>query len=189
MWSRGDVVAIRNIWFGRVRSAVPAIVIEDDPRRFAAWSPHGTPIAVPEPRGVPTEWRLVESPWPYDGVFVHHYGEPWLAQHLRPRERPDWWYVDIVDRVQRRAASFDYRDLLLDVVTEDGLQVVDQEDLAEALRLRSLTEDEARQIERDAEEVVALVERGSPPFDGEWEQWRPPAAWGVPQLPEGWDVV
>lgn len=189
MSSSGEVVAIRNLWLGRVRSAVPALVIEDSPHRFAAWVPYGTQIAAPEPRGVPTEWRLVESRWFYDGVFVHHYGEPWLAQHLRPKDAPDSWYVDVVDRVQRRPSFLDYRDLLLDVVTEGGLQIVDQDDLVEAVRLRALTDDEARRIERHADDVVGLVERGSPPFDGEWDAWQPPAGWAPPQLQDGWRDV
>ena len=190
MWSSGQSVVVRNVWHGRVRHAIPVVVIEDTRERFVGWTPSGARIAVPDPRGVPIQWRLVESAWPYDAVWVHRWGESWIAQHLRPPDRADWWYVDVVDRTRRSGLFFDSRDLFLDVVTEDGLEIVDQEDLAEALRLGVLDPTEARWAERVAATVHELVRACAPPFDGEWTSWQPPdAAWPTPALPEGWDVV
>jgi uncharacterized protein len=29
---------------------------------------------------------------------------------------------------------------------------------------------------------------GEPPFDRDWQDWRPDPRWPVPELPDGWDV-
>ncbi|MDE3102976.1 MAG: hypothetical protein KGJ98_12155 [Chloroflexota bacterium] len=48
--------------------------------------------------------------------------------------------------------------------------------------------DRAIEIRRDGERARELIARREPPFDEEWERWRPDPAWGIPQLPERWKV-
>jgi hypothetical protein len=183
MWSRGDVVVARNVWYGLVRTATPGFVVADEPGQLALWVPRGTPFDAPEPRGVPTEWTLGRGQWADDSLVVHHWGEPWIATHVRPPEGSPWWYVDVVDSVRRTEDGVDYRDLLIDVAVEDGIRLLDEDELAEAVELGVLSSDEARAAERVAADVVQLAERGEAPFDGRWDGWGPPAEWGIPSLP------
>lgn len=185
MWSSGDVVALRNVWFGRTRGVSPGFVVEDGPTRFVAWIPIGAPYRGPEPRGVPTQWELVDSEWVDGGLAVHLWDTEWIATHVRPDDGAAWWYVDVVDSVRRTAIGLDYRDLLLDVVTEERVRVVDEDELAEAVRIGVVSEREAARAAEVAAGVVELLEQGAPPFDGEWEAWTPPPRWGIPQLPPG----
>lgn len=189
MWRSGDVIAARNLWHGRVRGASPAFVVEDGPERLVFWIPVGSPFKGPEPRGVPKEWTLVDGPWVDGGLVVHYPGQSWLATHVRPVDRAAWWYVDIADSFKRREHSFDYHDLLLDVATEDGVQLLDEDELAEAVHLALLSPADARRIEQVGAHVVDLIERCAPPFDGEWEGWEPPASWGIPSLPASWNEL
>ena len=189
MWSSGDIVALRNVWFGRIRGASAGFVVEQTQARIVVWVPVGSEFVGPSARGVPTEWKLVPGTWDDGGVVVHHFGEPWIATHVRPVDKPAWWYVDIVDSVRVTSTGIDYRDLFLDVVTEDELRVVDEDDLADAVALGVASTVEAHAAQRAAAHVLALVEGGAPPFHGEWERWEPPPAWAVPTLPPGWDVL
>jgi hypothetical protein len=189
MWSSGDVIAARNIWHGRVRGASPAFVVDDSPDRLVFWVPIRSPYKGPNPRGVPTEWELIDGTWVDSGLVVHRHGESWLATHVRPVGRAAWWYVDVADSFRRTACTFDYRDLLLDVATDDGVRRLDEDELAEAVELGVLSRDEAREAERVAARVIRLIERRDPPFDGEWESWEPPASWGIPSLPDRWNEV
>jgi len=47
MWSRGDTVALRDIWFGEVWRAVPAIVVADTPEATAVFVPPGCESVYP----------------------------------------------------------------------------------------------------------------------------------------------
>ena len=60
MWSRGHVVALRDIWFGAVWRAVPGIVVEETPEQSVFWVPAdsesrypvdggGNEIRIPQP--------------------------------------------------------------------------------------------------------------------------------------------
>jgi hypothetical protein len=122
MWPSGEVIVARNVWYGRNRGASPGFVVEDSRERLVFWIPLGTPFDGPEPHGVPTEWELKRGKWVDAGRIVHHWGESWIATHVRPVARSAWWYVDVVDGVRRTASRLDYRDLLLDVAVDDGVR-------------------------------------------------------------------
>jgi len=94
------------------------------------------------------------------------------------------WYVNL-ERPQRRTArGFDYEDDLLDVWVAVGAapELLDEDELAEAVRLGFVTEARAAEIKANAERVLAR-----PPWPTGWEDWQPEAGWQLPSLPPGWD--
>jgi hypothetical protein len=47
LWSRGDVIALRDVWFGAVWRAIAAIAIEDDGVTSVFWIPAGSLASYP----------------------------------------------------------------------------------------------------------------------------------------------
>lgn len=181
-WSHGDVVCLRQTWHGRVWQAHAWYVVaagEDVAAFFApigseAWFP-GHPI----PRD---EWTLTRSP------FRSH-----LLRLVRPgagySTLLEWdatwafveWYVNF-ERPQRAfAIGFDYVDRALDLVCyPDGRwELLDEDELEEALERGVLTAADAAAAREDAERIVAEW-----PFPTGWEDWQPDPAWPVPELPD-----
>jgi len=67
-------------------------------------------------------------------------------------------------------------------VSHDGtVRWKDEDELVEAARSGYLDEEDVRS---EAAKVLA-----DPPWPTGWENWLPDLGWGVPTLPEGWDVV
>ncbi|MDE3193236.1 MAG: hypothetical protein KGN00_06060 [Chloroflexota bacterium] len=62
----------------------------------------------------------------------------------------------------------------------------DEDELAWAVEQGRCDRDRAIEIRRDGERARELIARREPPFDEEWERWRPDPAWGIAQLPERW---
>jgi predicted RNA-binding protein associated with RNAse of E/G family len=94
------------------------------------------------------------------------------------------WYVNI-ERAQRRTAfGFDYEDELLDVWVALGLEpeLLDEDELDEAVRLGFVSDERAAAITANASYVL-----DNPPWPTGWEEWRPDPGWQVPALPPGWD--
>ena len=63
MWSRGDSVAVREIWHGRVWKARPWIVVQDEPDLLVLWLPAGSRTMVPKGKPVLPlgDWALEEG--------------------------------------------------------------------------------------------------------------------------------
>jgi hypothetical protein len=190
VWRSGDVVALRDVWFGEVWRASPAVVVADEPELTAVCllpgSEHvfpvdgaGREIRLPRP-GAARELRPgrravlalypAAAPW----SIWHFYGDDGAFGH---------WYVNFEQRLGRGPASLDYVDHKLDLIVRPGEAVEwkDEDELEEAGRL-GLLDPEA--VRRDAEHV--LRER---PWPTGWEEWQPDPSWASPVLPEGWDRV
>jgi hypothetical protein len=96
------------------------------------------------------------------------------------------WYVNL-ERPQRRTArGFDYEDDLLDVWVPVGgePELLDEDELDEAVGRGFVTHERAADVRANAERVLA-----EPPWPTGWEDWEPDAGWQVPDLPPGWDCV
>jgi hypothetical protein len=96
------------------------------------------------------------------------------------------WYVNL-ERPQRRTPrGFDYEDDLLDVWVALGAEpeLLDEDELDEALRLGFVSEQRAKEIRATAEQILA-----EPPWPTGWEDWRSEAGWQLPSLPPGWDEL
>jgi hypothetical protein len=188
MWSRGEVVVLRELWRGRIWKARPWVVVEDRPDRLVLWIPRGTPTKIPPGSGIPRdEWDLRDGRFGHSALRLTHPGAAHSILHFFAEDGAfETWYVNLEDPLRRSALGFDYLDRELDVqVWPDGSwEFLDEDEFAEAQRLGVLTSTEAGAVRAEAERVLAEW-----PFPTGWEGWRPDPAWDVPALPDGWDVV
>jgi hypothetical protein len=185
MWSRGDVVAVREIWDGRVWKARPWIVVEDAPELLVLWIPRGahTVLATSElPAGA---WEHRASTFRTNALRLTRPGEAHSILHFFG-DAFEGWYVNLERPLVRSAVGFDLSDLFLDLFVEpDGRhRWLDEDELAAALAARLLTEDDAAAARAEGERVLAEW-----PFPTGWEDFRPDPRWKPPRLPAGWDIV
>lgn len=94
------------------------------------------------------------------------------------------WYVNLEEPQMRTARGFDYEDELLDIWVAKGAQpeLLDEDELEEAVRRGFVSVDRAAEIRAKAERLLA-----NPPWPTGWEDWRPEPGWQIPDLPPGWD--
>lgn len=96
------------------------------------------------------------------------------------------WYVNLERPQVRSAVGFDYEDELLDVWVALGNEpeLLDEDELDEAVELGFVSTERAAAIRATAEQVLA-----EPPWPTGWEDWRPEPGWQQPVLPPGWDAL
>ena len=195
----GTSIALREVWRGRVFEARPTLVVQDEPGADDA------PVA---------GWRPLRPPIGADGRELRLPDRPWRLE-LRPRgDRPilsfAWpdtpysvllwtveedrrvWYVNLQDPLARTSIGFDTVDHALDVVVEldrSSWRWKDEDELAEAVDDGLFTPAEAADFRAWGERAVERILSSEPPFDRNWDGWRPDPGWGVPELPDGWDRV
>jgi len=190
MWSRGDVVALRDIWFGAVWRAVAGTVVEETEARSVFWIPVGSESVYPTD-GAAHEIRIPQRPFTHAVrltrrpiVVVCDEGAPW-TMWLFFREVGDLghWYVNFEQYLGRSAVAYDSVDHKLDlIVRADGELIWKDEDELEQAGALGLVDVDA--VRRDAAAAVA-----SPPWPTGWEDFTPDPSWDVPELPTGWDQV
>ena len=188
MWSRGEVVALRDVWFGVVWRAVAGVVVEDVPGRSVFWIPAGAQAAYPAD-GEDREIRLFRTDHSrrmrrtkVGCVVLCQDGDPWTLWHFHDEAGEfDRWYVNFERYLGRTAVAYDSLDHKLDLIARpDGsLEWKDEDELEEAGR-RGLVD--VAEIRRDATRVIA--ER---PWPTGWEGFHPDPSWTPPDLPVGWD--
>jgi len=190
MWSRGDVVALRDIWFGQVWRAIAGIVIDDDGDTAVFWIPPGSPASYP----VDEDGREIRIPQPEFArgerragapvVVVCDTREPWTLWHFhRPDGVFDRWYVNFERYLGRTVNAYDSVDHKLDLIARpDGTIQWKDEDELEHADLLGLVD--AAEVRRDAGRVLA-----EPLWPSGWEDFSPDPdwGWGIPELPPGWD--
>lgn len=186
MWHSGDVVAVRELWKGRVWKARPWMVVRDEPDELVLWIPQGTPTKIPDGSGIPRdEWEL------RDGAFSRS-----ALRIARPRQLHSIllfrggsgleWYVNLERPLRRTRIGFDHLDRELDLLARpDGTwEWLDEDEFAEAQALGVIDAVEAAAIREEGERVLADW-----PFPTGREDWRPDPAWELPALSDGWDDV
>ena len=102
------------------------------------------------------------------------------------------WYVNLEEPMQRTAIGFDYMDQTLDIVVSPDLSEwrwKDEDELQQALDAGIVSEETALRIRAEGERVIESMDRRDPPFNGDWERWRPDPGWAVAVLPAGWDSI
>lgn len=188
-WISGDVVALRDVWFGAVWRAVAAIVLEDAPERSVFWIPAGSASAYP----VDAEQREIRLPapgatlglrrTPRPMLVVCEPDKPWTLWLFWGEEGFDHWYVNLERYLGRTAVAWDSVDHKLDLVVRgDGdVRWKDEDELEHAGRLGLV---DVAEIRRDAERALA-----EPPWPTGWEGFEPDPSWTAAELPPGWDVV
>jgi hypothetical protein len=182
---------LREVWFDRVWRVNACRVVEDGPERLVLHFPRGAPARFPVDASgrevripMPDGWTLAERVARRDGLAVFRPGarhSVWLFWN--DDGSLAYWYVNFEEPLRRTALGLDIRDEKLDLVVEPGgaIRWKDEDELAEAAA-RGLVDGAA--VRAEAARVLA-----APPWPTGWEDWRPDAALGVPQLPEGWERV
>ena len=102
------------------------------------------------------------------------------------------WYVNLEEPMRRTATGFDYMDQILDIVVSPDLSEwrwKDEDELQQALDAGIVSEETALRIRAEGERVIETMARRDPPFNGDWERWRPDPVWPVPELPAAWDSI
>lgn len=189
MWARGDVVALRDVWFDAVWRAVAGITVEDAPGRSVFWIPAGSQAAYP----ADTDGTEIRLPRPAFGrdlrrtkrpiVVVCDEGAPWTLWLFFGDDGFDHWYVNFERYLGRTAVAYDSVDHKLDLIVDpDGaLRWKDEDELEQAGALGLV---DVAAVRRDAELAVTR-----PPWPTGWEAFEPDAAWEPAELPPGWDLV
>jgi hypothetical protein len=197
----GDSVALREIWRGRVWSAVPATVVQDRDDEQRLFVPAGT--SWKSPRASDGRWlRLPEAEWSLDdrtpeparAVLSFAFAGRAFAVMLFWDEgwRPLTWYVNLQAPLRRTPVGFDSVDHVLDLLVAPDRSCwewKDENELEDAVRRGLFTPGEAQAFRADGEAALRLLVEGRPPFDRDWTGWRPDPAWSPPSLPAGWDRI
>jgi len=195
----GDPVVIREVWHGRVFEARPTIVVHDDLAQTMFLLPGSVRCGIPigddgrELRLPDRPWRLEVRPRGDRPILSFAWPDtPYSVLLWTAEDRRRVWYVNLQDPLVRTPIGFDTVDHVLDVVIEldrSSWRWKDEEELAEAVRDGLFSEAEAADFHLWGERAVERVLAGEPPFDRDWEDWRPDPGWPVPELPDGWDTV
>lgn len=188
LWSRGEVVALRDVWFGAVWRAIASIAIEDDGVTSVFWIPVGSQASYPvdgagrEIRIPQREFTRATRRTPWACVVLCDSREPWTLWHFHTTDgRFDRWYVNFEQYLGRTAIAYDSTDHKLDLIArpDASLEWKDEDELDAAARLGLL---DAEAVRAEARAVLA-----KPPWPTGWEDFEPDPVWGVAELPAGWD--
>ena len=188
MWSRGEVVALRDVWFDQVWRAVAGITIEDSDRQSVFWIPAGSESSYPvdddgrEIRLARPDFRRASRRTPADCVLLCAEGAPWTIWHFFSEDGVfDRWYVNFEDYLGRSAVAYDSVDHKLDLIVRADGELVwkDEDELAAAGELGLV---DVTVIRSDAERALA-----EQPWPTGWEGFEPDPSWSIPALPDGWD--
>ena len=203
MWSSGSQILYREVAHGKVWTARPVTVIQDAQDLVALLIGTGThwKICTPADPGADLlsckanlrPWQLNDAVWSFGDTLVlispgkrHAVYVTWDGQ-----QEFVGWYVNLQEPIRRTSLGFDYLDQELDIVVSPDLQWrwKDRDHLEEAQRLGLYTPEQAGDIVQEGLQVVDDMRRKAVPFDGSWNDWKPPSDWTIPSLPDGWDQV
>ena len=198
---RGDPALLRNVWRGKVMSALPTIVVEDSPERVVLYLQAGTPIqwidGVPMPVWVERGCGTIAKEWDdTDRLFIWPRGRAHAVSFLREAATGNeiCFYVDALEPWRETSLGWDTCDQELDVVTWPDLSAwfwKDEAELAERVTLGLLSEEDARAARAELERVIADIEarRGVFAETEHWRAWKPDPSWPIPLLPDDWHVL
>jgi hypothetical protein len=158
-----------------VWNAFPALVVGAG----AVWLPRGTPYAIGT--DLFADWTYRQRTLKRPQLRITRPGDAFSVFLFA-----DGWYVNLEEPQMRTARGFDFEDELLDVWVPFGgePELLDEDELAEAVRRGLISHERETEIYEKAKRIVA-----DPPWPTGWEEWQPEAGWQVPNLPPGWDVL
>jgi hypothetical protein len=187
-WRPGDHVLLRQLFRGRLHTAVPSIVAEDTPELVALWLPPGAMLVRPV-GGLVEGWTLEQRRVKRGELRLTRPGvRHSILLFMREDSSLRGWYVNLEEPMRRTELGFDYEDLVLDVWVEpDGSRrLLDEDELEEVVAAGLLSAAEAAAVRAESEQVIASLDRLLPTG---WEDWRPDPGWSLPALPERWQAV
>lgn len=188
-FARGQTIELREVWRGRTWEHRTAVIVEDTIDLIALWTPPRTEaqIAVDSegrPMRMPVgDWSLAPArTFPGGSLGLHVPGQ----QHsiiviFDPPSGYSPWYVNLESDLQRTSSGFEYEEHVLDVLVEADLstwQWKDEDELEEAVVLGMFTAEQAAEFRAEGERAIDWLLARRPPYDRDWQSWRPPAEWG-----------
>ena len=206
MWQPGEVIAWRNIAYGRLWHIQSGIVVSD---RFdeiviatlpGSESVMETSCAQKGKAGKRRwefkdhDWELTRSSWHTNRVLAITEPEKYYSIMLFwNHERNEFlgYYVNFQLPFKRSPSGIDTLDLDLDIDLEPDLSYrwKDEEDYQLAIDNRAILPEWVQGIEAAKPEILERIEKRQYPFDGAWLDWKPDPDWSLPKLPEGWDMI
>jgi hypothetical protein len=199
-WSRGDHVIMRSRPQGHVGYTFPAIVVRESADLIVLFQPSGTVCKRRTgERGGPNGRNMVRWDGSYrdaiaDTSTLHAWvpDDPFWVIRRWDGLAIDGWYINLAEPWRRTAIGFDTLDQILDVVVEPDRATwrwKDEDELAWAVETGRYTSREAEQIRQHGDEALARMASKRPPLHDDWSELEPDAAWPVPVLPAGWEVL
>jgi len=195
----GDVVAIREIWDGRVWYARPAVVVKDEPNLTMLHVPPGVTCMEPvddlgRPLRIPTDdWRLTDARRGTTSMLSFAFPDtPYAVILGYDEDGLREYYINLESPLTPSPPGYDTIEHLLDVTIpadRSSWSWKDEDELEEAVTKGLFTEEDAAWFRYWGERAVEHVLLREPPFDEDWSGWRPDPAWDEPRLPEDWDLV
>lgn len=193
---RGERVALREVWDGRVFYARPVTVVEDTPTRSMFYVPPVVRSLVPEDdEGAPL--RLPDRDWHLERHEVRHHpflsfafpDTPYAVLASWDRETGEFreWYINLQSPLRRTDVGFDTEEHVLDVLIPPDRSTwawKDEDELEQAIDEGLFTEEEAERFRAAGERAVEQIILREPPFDEDWEHWTPEPEWDTPELPD-----
>jgi hypothetical protein len=187
----------RHVYQGRLRWAIPNLLIEETPDHIVSLLVPGTVCKAPTSYGRLGYVQQLLEAWEEIGDHVWHtrrclmiapFGEAHTLGLHWDHATGDFlgWYVNLQEPMRRSPIGYDSFDQMLDVWIEpDGTwSWKDWDELVEAEQVGLFSASEAAAIRAEGERVIASLGTRLPTG---WEDWRPDPAWALPTLPEGWD--
>ncbi len=137
------------------------------------------------------EVRFLDGPWELEpgvrdrGVLSFAFPESAYAVLMSTdaEGRFTAYYVNIESPLHPWEGGFDYTDWFLDVripLDRSTYEWKDEAELAEAVARGLVSEAHAQGIRWAGERAIEHVLLREPPFDLDWEDWRPDPAWEPP---------
>ena len=189
-------VVWRHLYRGRLRWAIPNLLIEETPERVVTLLVPGTACKAPTTYEKVGYVQQLLDGWEV-GDFTWHTRRSLM---LAPRDAAHtislhWdhaadeflgWYVNLQERARPTPIGYDTLDQMLDIWIEpDGSwRWKDWDELVEAEQAGIFTRAEADAIRAEGQRVIERLDTLLPTG---WETWRPDPEWPLPTLPEDWN--
>lgn len=198
---RGDQCVLQEVWDGKVWTAKPVTVVCDTHDLIALYIAPGTPWKKPlkldgSELKMPTgDWLLSDAEWEDERNL--QLTVPGEAHSVLACWKGDpcafaCWYINLEEPLSRTTRGFACMDQVLDIVVSPDCATwhwKDEEAFEEAQTLGVITPEAAKAILAEGERAIDRMRRREPPFDRDWECWRPDPAWRVPRFRPEWGSV
>lgn len=193
IFDHATAVTYRELWGGRVMTAIPMRVITDSDQQSVLYLADGTRFKAARAQdGGPVldlgNWVSVPRTWTGGSAIRILPAGCWYSFDVEfdADRRLVGYYVNFQTPVVRNASGFDTVDLVLDqVVSPSGeVKLKDMEDFKAAVSAGYIRPDMAKRVEGEAERLAnAFRSRVQVPELARWTGWNPPSSWRVPTLP------
>lgn len=192
-------VVWRHWYRGRLRWAIPNLLIDETPERLVTLLVPGVICKAPVTYGQPGISYVDELRRDHEeiGDWTWHSRRclqlaPVGAAHAidlhwdHATGRFLGWYVNLQEPFRPTRFGYDTFDQMLDIWIEpDGTWAwKDWDELVEAERIGLFSPAEAEAIRAEGRRVVDSLDSLLPTG---WESWQPDPSWSLPILPAGWD--